>query len=230
MEPEIASLIAASVAFVGSHFALSHPLRAPLVGMLGERGFLSVYVLVAFVTMGWMIAAFLAAPYAPRLWNGTKDWPWVIGCALTLTGLTLFLGSLQNNPALPEQDTEGLAAKVPTGAFRVTRHPMMWGFALWAGAHVLVGPTPRTLVVAGAVLVLALVGAHLQDRRKSVQIGAGWTAWEAKTSYWPRPSALGALGWLWLVGFVLWLALTWAHAPVGYVPAGAWKWIGINWA
>ena len=32
METDLVSLIAASVAFVGSHFALSHPLRAPQLG------------------------------------------------------------------------------------------------------------------------------------------------------------------------------------------------------
>ena len=46
MDP-LLSLVAASTAFVGSHFALSHPLRAPLVGALGEAGFRVLYSLVA---------------------------------------------------------------------------------------------------------------------------------------------------------------------------------------
>ena len=36
---------------------LSHPLRAALVARLGERGFLGLYSLVAFATLGWMILA-----------------------------------------------------------------------------------------------------------------------------------------------------------------------------
>lgn len=230
MEGALASLTAASIAFVGTHFALSHPLRAPLVRAVGEKGFLGLYSLVAFATFGWMVWAFLSAPYDPKLWNGSEDLPWAVASVLTIIALTLFLGSLKGNPALPDQSSAGLADKVPAGVFRVTRHPMMWGFALWAIAHMLVAPTPRTLILSTAVLVLALLGAHLQDRKKRVLTGAAWQAWEGKTSYWPRLSQLGAPGWLWLVSLVFWLGITWAHAPLGYVPAGVWKWVGINWA
>ena len=37
MDP-IAELAAASLAFVGTHFAMSHPLRAPMVKALGAGG------------------------------------------------------------------------------------------------------------------------------------------------------------------------------------------------
>jgi len=230
MDAALVSLIAASIAFLGSHFVLSHPLRPALVKALGEKGFLGFYSLVAFATLGWMIWAFRQSPFEPMAWNGTKDVPWAIASALTLVGLTLFLGSLKGNPALPDQKVAGLADKVPTGAFRVTRHPMMWGFALWAFAHILVSPTPRSVVLAGAIGLLALVGAHLQDRKKEALLGENWRAWEAKTSYWPRLSQLGAMGWLWLASLLFWLAITWVHAPLGYTSAGVWKWIGINWA
>ena len=52
-------LVAGCVAFVGLHFMMSHPLRAGLVGRLGENGFLGVYSLVSFATLGWAIAAFV---------------------------------------------------------------------------------------------------------------------------------------------------------------------------
>ena len=57
MDPALANLIAASVAFVGTHFALSHPLRAPLVGVVGENGFAAVYSIVGLATFGWMVWA-----------------------------------------------------------------------------------------------------------------------------------------------------------------------------
>lgn len=230
MEQALTSLFAASVAFLGSHFVLSHPLRAPLVRKLGEQGFLGLYSLVAFATFGWMVWAFLSAPYEPRLWDGFEDLPWAIASVLTIVALTLFIGSLIGNPALPQQKTAGLSGKTPHGVFRVTRHPMMWGFALWAIAHALVAPTPRTLILTGAIGTLALLGAHLQDRKKEALLGAEWRAWESRTSYWPRLSQLAAPGWLWVAGVALWLGVTWLHAPLGYVPAGLWKWVGINWA
>lgn len=223
MDQALISLLAASIAFVGSHFALSHPLRRPLVHALGERGFMALYSLVAIATFVWMVRAFGASPFEPRLWDGFDDGPWVVASLLTIVALTLFLGSFARNPALPGQTGEGLADRQPTGVFRITRHPMMWAFALWAVAHILVSPTPRTMILAGAILVLALVGSHLQDRKKEALMGANWSAWEQRTSYWPRLSALAAPGWLWVAALLLWLVITWAHEPLGYVPAGLWK-------
>ena len=92
MDP-LAELAAASLAFVGTHFALSHPLRAPLVARIGEKGFLLLYSLVAFATLGWMILAFRAAPSADL--PGSGDIGWIVATALTLPALVLFLGSLR---------------------------------------------------------------------------------------------------------------------------------------
>ena len=229
MDPALVSLIAASIAFVGTHFALSHPLRAPLVGVVGEKGFAGVYSLVGLATFGWMVWAFMAMPRRGMpFWDGSGEVVWAVASVLTVVALALFLGSLRGNPALPAPGAgEGLADKQPTAVFRVTRHPMMWGFALWALAHILVAPTGRTLVLAGAIAFLALVGAHLQDRKKQALMGAGWRAWEGKTSYWPQLGALPGIGiGLWAVAIGLWLAITWAHIALAYVPAGIWRWVG----
>jgi uncharacterized membrane protein len=42
--------IAAALSFLGTHFVLSHPLRAPIVKAIGEGAFLGLYSLVAFAT------------------------------------------------------------------------------------------------------------------------------------------------------------------------------------
>jgi uncharacterized membrane protein len=52
----------ALVAFIGTHFLLSHPLRPPLVKALGEKAFSAVYSLVAFGTFYLVFAAFKASP------------------------------------------------------------------------------------------------------------------------------------------------------------------------
>ena len=169
MDPALTSLLAASIAFVGSHVALSHPLRAPLAARLGEKGFLGLYSLVSLAAFAWMIVAFRAAygSGAPA-WNGQTDLAWAVASGLTWVALVLFLGSLKGNPATPATPAEQVAEARVTGVYAVTRHPMMWGFALWAVAHILVMPTPRSLILAGAILILALLGAHLQDQEGSV--------------------------------------------------------------
>lgn len=227
METDLVSLIAASVAFVGSHFALSHPLRAPLVRRLGEKGFVGLYSLVALATLGWMVWAFRAIGRSgPPLWDGQGNAAWITASLLTLVATVLFAGSLKGNPAMPDTGADPATAQA-RGAFAVTRHPMMWSFALWAVAHILVAPEPRQIVLAGAILILALLGAHLQDRKKEAQMGAAWASWEARTRYWPRWSALPGAGLrLWLIAIIVWLLATLAHAWLAYVPAGVWRWLG----
>lgn len=213
------------VAFVGSHFLLSHPLRAPMVRSLGERGFAVLYSLVALGLFGWMAVVFArTAPY-PLLWDGYAAGPWIVSSVLMLVAVALFAGSLVGNPALPQADIAGALAREPRGALRVTRHPMMWSFAIWALAHAIVSPSPRVLVLAVGMAFLALVGAHLQDRKKSAQNPGEWDAWRRRTSYWPNLAAAPEITRLWYVVLPAWLALTWAHLPLGHVPAGIWRWI-----
>ena len=227
MDHAFLSLIAGAVAFVGSHFVLSHPFRAPLVRMLGEQGFMGAYTLVSFATLGWVIWAFRGVGLgAMPLWDGTGAVPWAIASGLTLIGLALLLGSLHGNPALPQMSGDKIAAARASGVFAVTRHPMMWGIAIWAMAHVIVAPTPRVLVLMGAMIVLALVGAHLQDRKKAATLGASWIGWSAKTHYWPRIAALGGIRPILLATAVLvWLAATYGHIHAAHVYAGVWRWV-----
>ncbi len=227
MTDALAGLIAAALAFVSTHFALSHPLRALLVRLAGEKGFQALYSLVAFATFGWLVLAFRAAPAGAPQWDGLAPVPWIAATVLMLIASVLLIGSFLGNPALPAPNAASLAAKSPHGVFHVTRHPMMWSFALWSAAHVLVSPTPRVIVLALAMALLALVGSHLQDRKKQALMGPAWSGWEAQTSYWPRLAGLGKAGLVpWLGGAALWLGATWAHGWLIAMPAGIWRWIG----
>ena len=221
----------AAIAFVGSHFLLSHPLRGGLVRAIGERGFLGVYSLVAFLTLGWLIVAYRKAPLTAPLWpvgNGL----WAIATALMLIASILLMGSLIRNPALPTGGRPGAIPEAARGVYAVTRHPMMWSFALWGLCHIAVFPVAKNIVVAAAMIVLALVGAALQDRKKERLQPDLWPAWESKTSYVPFAAIaagrarLGGFGLHAIVGgVVVWLAATWAHSPLAGWAAGIWRWV-----
>ena len=220
----------AAAAFLGTHFVLSHPLRAPLVARLGERGFLLLYSLVAFATLGWLVVAYRAAPATAPLWP-VGDALWTIATLVMLVASVLLMGSLVGNPALPTGGAPGAVPDRARGVYAITRHPMLWSFALWGGCHVAVYPMAANVVLAGSMVVLSLVGAALQDRKKEAQQPA-WGAWEGRTSFWPfaaiaagraRFGGFGghALG----GGLLLWLAATWAHIPLAGWAAGIWRWI-----
>jgi uncharacterized membrane protein len=135
-------------------------------------------------------------------------------------GSILFVGSFVGNPALP-----GAAGPKggPKRVFAITRHPMMWGFALWAIVHLMVVATPKALVLDGAILLLAGVGAALQDRKKAGLLGGAWHEWTAQTAFWPFARGLANPGAFALVGgTLLFLIATWLHP----MPVGIWRWIG----
>ncbi len=221
------NVLIAAIAFVGSHFLLSHPLRAPIVARLGEKGFTGVYALVAFATMGWLAHVYQSGPDEAPLW-AVGDAIWAVATVLMLVGSVLFVGSLIGNPALPDPGKAAKPIPAPRGVFTVTRHPMMWGFAIWGVVHILVMPTPSNIVLAGSIVVLALVGAHLQDAKKARLQPGTWPTWQAQTSYWPfaGPTPIGGFRGPHIGGGVIvWLAATWAHIPLAGWAAGIWRWI-----
>lgn len=221
------SLVIALATFVASHWVLSHPLREPLRRRVGAGAFQLIYTAVALATLIWAVQLFKAQPPAPLLWDGSGLAPWLLASVLTLVASTLLVASLVGNPALGAgaRSLTGLAGATPRGVFTVTRHPMMMGIALWALAHALVAPSPRTLVLTAAMVVLALGGVALQDRKYAALHGADWQAWMDRTPFWPAVARFGALGWAWAGGAALWLMLTWAHLPAGGIAAGAWRWL-----
>jgi len=219
----LVQLAAAGTAFVGTHLLLSNPLRRPMVRALGEPAFLAVYSVIALLSLGWLVVAFARMTAGPALWDGTALLPWLVASLLTVLAAVLFVASFNGNPALPgARMLAGLSARKPWGVFRVTRHPMMMAFALWAVAHVLISPTLRSLLLCAAIGGLALGGAALQDRRKLATTGREWGVWQQRTSFWPRLRRLPEIGTAWLIGIALWLAVTFAHLPLLGRAAGIW--------
>ncbi len=228
----LASVSGAAATFVGSHFLLSHPLRRPVVAAIGEGAFLGLYSVVAVAALAWLSMAYRAAPPSQPLWP-VGDAIWAVATVTMLIAAILLVGSVTGNPALPNP---GAAVAVPPaarGVFAVTRHPMMWSFALWGACHIAVFPQAANIILAVAIIILALAGAALQDRKKRILQPERWRAWEARTSYWPfgaiatGRARLGGFGWHALGGgLILWLAATWAHIPLAGWPAGIWRWIG----
>lgn len=214
----------ASAAFVGSHLLMSHPLRPALVGALGERGFGGVYSLVS-IGLLWAMSHFYgpAAAEAPgSLWDAGQT-GWIVATVLMWIGAILFVGSLRRNPAFPNPGKPVTHIGAALGVFAITRHPMMWSFAIWALVHAIVLPTLASLTVSAAILFLALVGAAGQDRKKARLVGEPWRDWMRRTSFVPFGRGLAAPGGFALIGgTLLWLAATWAHGALGYRPAGIW--------
>jgi uncharacterized membrane protein len=217
-------LILAVGLFVGGHELLSHPLRAPLVARLGEKGFLLLYSVVALGSLFWAVELWKVTP-PERLWLAPAA-AGLVAPVLMLIAFILFVGSVTApNPALMGGGVPGKPGV--RGVQAITRHPMMWAFALWAMVHVLLAGSARTLVLAGGILMLALFGSAMQDRKKLRQ-NPGYAAHMAATGFVPLAAQLsGRQPWhsLWpgavpvLGGLLLWAAMLWAHPLLIGLPA-----------
>ena len=219
-------LAAASALFVGAHFLMSHPLRAWLMERLGENWFQILYSLVAVATLYAIVRSYGPAASATPvpLWN-EGDVGIVVASLLMWFGSILFVGSLRRNPAFPRVGAPISVIGEARGVFAIIRHPMNWGFATWAVVHAIVNPTPASLVVSAAILILAIGGSVGQDAKKRRLLGEVWREWEARTAFIPfaRGFALPD-GFAMIVGTILFVAATYAHGALGYRAAGPWHW------
>ena len=79
------------------------------------------------------------------------------------------------------------------------------------------------MIFYGAILLLALIGSALQDRKKAGLMGETWHEWTAQTAFVPFTRGVAYPGTFALVGgTILYLAATWLHP----IPVGVWRWIG----
>lgn len=217
----LASLALATLAFVGTHLALSHPLRTRILQNVGEQGFVLLYSGVALVTFVWMVLSYGAVRNSFPLWSA-PDWSWPIFGALMLLACILLAGAFSRNPAFPRPGAPPLPPREATGMFAVTRHPMNMAFALWGIVHVSMWGTPRNIILGSGILVLALVGSAGQDRKKLDVVGEPWRIWMERTSFLPFGALLARRA-AWrdildagpaiMIGLLAWLAITFVHFP-----------------
>ena len=219
MTPQ-AGLFLSCIAFLATHFLMSHPLRGPLVRAMGGGAFRIIYSVIALITFGAIIYYYHAiGREAYVLWNA-GDAGWIAGTILMWLAAILFAGSFLGNPALV--GAPGPRGG-PKGVLAITRHPMMWSFAIWAAVHLMLIGQFKSVILDGTIIIMALGGSLGQDRKKAQQMGEDWHDWTAQTAFVPFTSGLAYPGTVALVGgTVLFLIATWAHP----IPAGIWRWIG----
>jgi uncharacterized membrane protein len=189
----------ASVAFAASHLGLSSaPLRDRLVASLGEKGFQILYGLVALLTLGTLIAAYIQASHHVYLWPpspGLRHLPLLV---MPLAFLLIAGGVLIPNPSATGM-TGALDRPEPArGVLRITRHPVMWGVGLWAALHIVANGDLASLLFFGGFLLTAQGGAWHLDRRMAATEGARWQRFTAVTSFVPFAALLaGRQRWAW---------------------------------
>lgn len=215
----------ALAAFVALHVGVSATgLRTRLVGAMGEGLYRALFSLASFALLAWLIWSIgqvRADPFDPlnvALW-APPDWlAWPAMVLIALGIVLLVAGILTPGPTLAGFETKGLAMAEPArGVLRITRHPFLWGVALWGAGHALVNGERFALMLFGALTFMVIFGARSIDRKGRAR--AGWDQFEAVTSNLPfmaitqgrNSLKLGEIGWRGLAGLAVAALLALGH-------------------
>lgn len=222
MTGSIAGLLTATVVFVCAHLVLSaHPIRGAIAGRIGERPFIGLYSVLVALPFIWMIAAYRGAP-THYLWIAPTGIKHITLTVMIVAAILAVASISRNNPAVagapPPKLEDG-----PKGIFRITRHPLMWGVALWAITHLMATGDAASVILLGGLAALAIVGTLHSDSRKRRQYGPAWDIYARQSSHLPFLAiAQGRTRFVWaeigwrpvVLGFALYLILLALHEPV----------------
>ena len=235
----MSTLIAAAAAFLAIHFFISGtPLRDRITAATGEGPYLGLFSLASLGLIVWLVIAYNRAQAGggdPQLYDpgdGVRHLgiP-VVAIAFLLGVQGLFL----RNPTRVRMAGAAQDEGVASGVLRITRHPFLWGVAIWSGFHVAANGDEASVIFFGTFFLLATLGTVLIDAKRRRSLGAAWNAFAAKTSNLPFAAVIGGrtrlrvaemFGWRFWVAAVLFLVILFSHRrlfgvspfPGGWVP------------
>jgi uncharacterized membrane protein len=185
------NLIAASAYFLLIHFGVSGTqLRDSLVARLGEGPYRAAFSLASLIGLAWMIYAYGHAPMV-HLWDQLLGLRPIAFVLVFFAFLFVVIGL-----ATPGPTQVGMESKLATGTdiargiVRITRHPFLWGVALWALVHLIVNGDLASLILFGSLLLLSLGGTVAIDAKRRRRFGNGWAQFAQTTSSVPFAAIL----------------------------------------
>ena len=212
--------ILAFIAFLAAHVIPMRPaLKSPLIAVLGKPGYIAAFSILSLGLLYWLLMAAGRAPFIEIL--PQAGWQrWLANLAMPLAILLVVFAVGVANPFSFGGKTAGFDPDRP-GIIGLTRHPLMWGFAIWAGVHLLANGDLAHVLLVGPLLIFAasgIWGAGARARRALPD----FDRLAARTSIWPgvalisgrwRPQGLPSFPRL-LVAGLIWTALLHLHAPL----------------
>ncbi|HEY1415670.1 MAG TPA: NnrU family protein [Caulobacteraceae bacterium] len=221
----MAMLIAAATVFVLIHLLVSGTrVRDALTGAIGEGPYMGLFSVAEIACLVWLIMVFgparATAEGAAPYWSVTPVTRDIQIVLQLLAFLLVVPGILTPNPTSVRQEGVLDKADAVRGMVRVTRHPFLWGVALWSAGHLLVDGSQPAIVLFGAFFILSVLGPPSIDAKRKRKLGERWDAFAAQTSSVPfaailagrQKLSLAEIGW-WRIALaiVLWAVALWGH-------------------
>jgi uncharacterized membrane protein len=106
---------------------------------------------------------------------------------------------------------------------RITRHPFLWGVAIWSAFHLSATGDYASVILFGTFLVLSLLGTTSIDAKRQRKLGEQWSAFAQRTSNLPFAAIASGrnsfhareyFDWRFFVALALFVAVLFVHARV----------------
>lgn len=211
-------LLLAALLWLALHLGLAGgPWRGAVAARLGEGGFRAAFSLASVLALALLVQGWRAAGTVP-LWFAPGWLRWLIVLGMLPAFLFFIASVMRPNPTA--LGGEAAMAQGTRGIQRVTRHPMLWSFALWALLHMLGNGDSASLVFFGTLGATALAGMPSIDAKLARRDPQGWARLAAETSILPFGAiaagrnrlAWREIGWLApALALLAWAALLHAH-------------------
>ena len=171
--------------FLGSHAIAALPwLRNAAIEKFGAVPYRTLYSLLSLALLIWLIRAAARAPYIP-LWE-VADWQFLVpNLAMPAVCLLIAFGIAAPNPFSLGGRKAGFSFESP-GIAGLSRHPLLWGLAIWALAHIVPNGDVAHVILFGLFAAYAIAGTIIFDRRRQREMGlATWKRLAEHTSNLP---------------------------------------------
>lgn len=221
-------LALAALVFLGLHILPAINARGWVIKKMGDPAYMGLFSLASVLGFAWMIAAYNNAPDAEPLWITGDAIRWFTVALMLFVFVLVVAGVTTRNPSMVMGGDALKTSKPWAGIFAITRHPLMWGIAIWAALHLLNRPTMVSLLFFGTLGMLAVGGSKLQENRKRKELGDAWKAFEEQTSFMPFAGIidgsakfhLADIGsWRLAAATALWAFMLYAHGFILGAPA-----------
>ena len=169
----------------------------------GENLYRAAFSLLSLLGIVWLAHAYRVAGYI-ETW-GQLAWFKPIAALLMLVAfLLVVLGMTAPNPMAVGGENLLMADAPARGIHRVTRHPFLWGVAVWAFVHLIANGDVASLVLFGSLFVLAFVGMISIDAKRKTACGRHWDSYAAATSIIPFQAIKDGRNTLVIAEFKVW--------------------------
>ena len=182
-------LLVAALVFLAMHLLVAGTrLRDAITTTIGERAYLGLFSLASVAAIVWLVISYRAALASADnvvlfdLGGAARE----LAIPVTLIAFLIAIpGLLTANPTAVGQSDAATKEESVRGVLRVTRHPFLWGVALWSLFHLSATGDLASVILFGSLFLLSVFGTVSIDAKRRRKLGDQWSGFARRTSNVP---------------------------------------------